>query len=472
MKEALDMVKTQMGPDAIILSAKDNSRGYGLAGQVSVEITAAVSEETLQKKKFVESRIRAEDKERIQKSSARVQRQFIDSMVDKYVEESAPRKQITKTRYIEIDDQEAFSLAPAGADPAGERIKSAAQRAWNAMQTGQPNVTKTQVNARGESTYSPAPTSSARNSEPAAEASSEIKSLRQELAQLKTVLNNFQKVPQSMVSQHPGAEYGLPYELSPIFEKLQQAGVASELIGTMLQEAQKQMPPIRFKSKALIEGWVARYILDTTKIVGDTQGTKIQIFMGPAGSGKTSSLVKLASHYVVNGHKKVAMVTTDTMKVGSADQLRIYAQILNVPFAIVRTSQDWDYVVKQLSGYDYILCDCPGMSMKSIEEIQFLKATLPKSSSEVTHHLVLNATAKDQDLTEMGRRYQSVQFNDVIFTALDDSIQHGAIYNFAQRFETPLHSFGLGSRVPEDFELATRERVLDLIFKLTKVKRD
>jgi flagellar biosynthesis protein FlhF len=483
MKEALEMVKTQMGPDAIILSAKDNSRGFGLVGQMSVEITAAVSEETLQRKRFVESRIRPQDKERIQKSPARVQRQFIDNMVDKYMEDSVPKKQITRTRYIDIDDQEAaMSL---GSDSAGERIKSAAQRAWNAMQTGQPYEEETTqpiapVNARGEDVYTRTAartsggvsvTQAAKTTEPVVETNAEIKSLRQELAQLKSVLNNFQKVPQSMVGQHPGAEYGLPYELSAMFEKLLQAGVASEIVGPMLQEAQKQMPPIRFKSKALIEGWVAKHILDTTKIVGDTQGTKIQIFMGPSGSGKTASLVKMASHYVVNAHKKVAMITTDTMKVGAADQLRIYAQILNVPFAIVRTSQDWDYVVKQLSGYDYILCDCPGMSLKSIEEIQFLKGTLPKSGADVTHHLVLNATAKDQDLTEMGRRYQSIQFNDVIFTTLDDSNQHGAIYNFAQRFEAPLHSFGLGSRVPEDFELATRERVLDLIFKLTKVNK-
>jgi flagellar biosynthesis protein FlhF len=120
MKEALEMVKTQMGPDAIILSAKDNSRGFGLVGQMSVEITAAVSEETLQRKRFVESRIRPQDKERIQKSPARVQRQFIDNMVDKYMEDSVPKKQITRTRYIDIDDQEAaMSL---GSDSAGERI--------------------------------------------------------------------------------------------------------------------------------------------------------------------------------------------------------------------------------------------------------------------------------------------------------------------------------------------------------------
>ncbi|WP_374021172.1 hypothetical protein [Bdellovibrio bacteriovorus] len=52
MKEALEMVKTQLGPDAIILSARDNNKSFGLVGEGSVEITAAVSEETLQKKEI------------------------------------------------------------------------------------------------------------------------------------------------------------------------------------------------------------------------------------------------------------------------------------------------------------------------------------------------------------------------------------------------------------------------------------
>jgi flagellar biosynthesis protein FlhF len=110
--------------------------------------------------------------------------------------------------------------------------------------------------------------------------------------------------------------------------------------------------------------------------------------------------------------------------------------------------------------------------MKSIEEIQYLKSVLPKDAENVSRHLVLNATSKDQDLNEMGRRFQSAHFNDVIFTSLDNSVQHGQIYNFIHQFGVPLHSFGIGTRVPEDFEMATRERVLDLIFKLTKVKKE
>lgn len=431
MKDALEMVKTQLGPDAIILSAKDNSRGFGLAGQSSVEITAAVSEETLKKKKFVESRIRAQDRDMIQRAPAKAQKQFINSMVGKYIDENTPRKEITRTPYIDIGEHEELMQQ--------EELYYSAKKEAPARST--------------------------------AVAESEILNLRNELAQLKSTLSHFQKIPQTFAnSQFPGSEYGLPYDFAGIFEKLVQAGIASEIVGEILTGAQKNMPAIKYKNKAMIDGWVARHILETTKIVGENAGAKIQVFVGPSGSGKTSSLVKLAAHYVVNAHKKVALVTTDTSKVGSADQLRIYSQILNVPFAIIRNSEDWNYITQQLSGYDYILCDAPGASLKTIEEIKMMKSLMPKRNENVSCHLVLSSTQKDQDLTEIGRRYKSLQFNDVIFSCLDDSAQPGTVYNFIRRFDVPLHSFGVGSRVPEDFEMATRERVLDLIFKLTRIK--
>src|SRR3989338_1912414 len=106
MKEALEMVKTQLGPDAIILSARDNNKSYGLVGEGSVEITAAVSEETLQRKKFTESKMREQDKERFQKIPARQQKEFIHKMVEKHVQKNAQPPQITQRRYIDIDEEE------------------------------------------------------------------------------------------------------------------------------------------------------------------------------------------------------------------------------------------------------------------------------------------------------------------------------------------------------------------------------
>src|SRR5207253_9186294 len=105
MKEALEMVKAELGPEAIILSARDNNKSYGLVGDGSVEITAAVSDETLQRKKFTEARMREQDKAKFNQSSARSQKDLIEKMVNKHLEKSKAPRAITSQRYIEIDEE-------------------------------------------------------------------------------------------------------------------------------------------------------------------------------------------------------------------------------------------------------------------------------------------------------------------------------------------------------------------------------
>lgn len=475
MKEALEMVKAQLGPDAIILSARDNNRSFGLVGEGSVEITAAVSEETLQKKKFAESRLREDDRQKLMRSPARVQKQVINQMVNKYVSEKEERapKSITRTRYIDIDDEQeaAAHAAATAAHIASERIKNAAQRAWQQTQgtweelqkpvPPTPKV-KAPVKIQPQTAVSQAPVMDA----------AEIQALKGEIANLKQVIAQFQSVPQTFSSQHPGAIYGLSYDVSAVFEKLVTAGVAEDLAAEILSQAEEQMTPLKLKNKALIEAFAAKFILNATTITNERQSSKVHAFVGPAASGKTSTLIKLASHLVVREGKKVALVTTDTLKVGAADQMRIYAQILNVPFAVVRQKSDWDKIMAQLTGYDHILVDFSGVGLKTMEEISFVRNILPPDQWNPQIHLVLSCLAKDSDLTEIGKRYKVTGFHDVIFTGLDESIQHGSIYNFMKRFSIPLHSFGIGSRVPEDFEMATKERVLDLIFKITKMSRN
>ncbi|RYZ70170.1 MAG: hypothetical protein EOP05_13680, partial [Proteobacteria bacterium] len=116
MKEALQMVKQELGPDAVILAARDNRRSFGLGGDASVEITAAVSEGTLQKKKFTESRLPNSKREQFATADARTQRVVIEKMIekrDKREEEERKaaaradaRKPITSTSYIDILDDE------------------------------------------------------------------------------------------------------------------------------------------------------------------------------------------------------------------------------------------------------------------------------------------------------------------------------------------------------------------------------
>ena len=141
MQEALKLVKVELGPDAIILSAKDNSSGYGLLHQSSVEITAAIPERHLQKKKFFESRLREADKIRFKEAPAKLQKKLIENSVSKYVAaEGRSSTTSERPRYAMIADEEpggelsAASAAPEKPAPAvpqsaQTRIRSAVRAA-------------------------------------------------------------------------------------------------------------------------------------------------------------------------------------------------------------------------------------------------------------------------------------------------------------------------------------------------------
>lgn len=574
MKEALTMVKRELGPDAVILAARDNKR-FGLAGEASVEVTAAVSESTLQKKRFTESRMTAQAREKFATSDARTQRQIIEKMIEnrqrQTKEEAQPRRSITSVSYIDIPDEEeipgsrrkaafdrakgrnvtdlledfdqdfdvdqwqarstreaavsapiASSASPEERQPtekAKARIRDAAREAWRsnpfleeerAAREAQARAAARQAakaqaqqasaqlqaqppaasQARGPAP-APAPATVRntggveviREAAPAAQApvaqqvmpqpdNAEISTLKSEITRLQKMLEGFQKVPQSFVTMHPGAEYGIPYDLSFMYQKLMEAGLNIENTVEILQAAAREIDPLQIKKRPIVDAWVARWFLNSIQVSQTPFQGRVHLFVGGAGSGKTSALVKMASHLVVKEKKKVAILSTDSFKVGAVDQLKIYCQILNVPFAVIRNRKDWEWVLGQLRHVDHVLVDYPGLQLRDLDEIHLLKSLLPPEGTAPVCHFCVAATAKDGDAYEIARRYRVADYGDVIFTNLDQSVQHGIIYNLQKKTGKPLHSFGIGNRIPEDFEVASKERVLDLIFKLTKLKRE
>lgn len=453
MKEALEMVKSQMGPDAVILAVKDMSKKFGLVGQGSVEITAAASEFTMQKKKFIESRLSDEKKDALNKIPAKHQKAIIDKYVNKHLERNSNEETSSSTRsnvsvargpgyttnrprrYIDIDDEEntpTMELAP------------------QVRKELMPQVRNEHVSVAPES--------------------KEVRALKAEIEELRKIVADFQKIPQSLVSGssggYPGGEYGLVFDVSYLYQKLVDVGIDARIAAEILTIAQDSIPALKIKNQALVEAWVARFILGQTKTVSSPTQGKVHCFIGPSGSGKTTHLIKLASHIAVKEKRKVAVITTDTAKVGAVDQMKIYAQILNVPFAVVRQQRDWQQMFSYFETVDTVLVDFAGLSMRNQTEMEMVRSLLPPAYMQARIHLVLSALTKDSDLLEFGRRYSVLGYQDAIFTSIDESVQHGVIYNFMDRFDVPLHSFGTGSRIPEDFEFASKERVLDLLMRI------
>jgi flagellar biosynthesis protein FlhF len=221
---------------------------------------------------------------------------------------------------------------------------------------------------------------------------------------------------------------------------------------------------------SVVESSIAKYMMDNTPVTHNCE-EQFHLFVGPSGSGKTSSLIKLASDMILNQQKRVAIISTDNTKVGGAEQMKMFAQILNVPFLSIRNQQDWAHVIPHLDQLDHVLVDFSGLNLRNQEEINFIKRMSPPVYKSMRTHLVLSSLAKDADLTECAKRYESFGYSDVIFTGLDEASQHGNIFNFVVKTGAKLFAFGIGSKVPEDFEFATPERVVDLILKITQTKK-
>jgi flagellar biosynthesis protein FlhF len=464
MKDALEMIKTQLGPDAIILSAKEITKGFGLGGQKSIEITAAFSETTLQKKKFVESKLPEPVKDKFQRIPAREQKEVMRKMIETQVakmnaqsqssgngsristvaayekntasKNPAPNYRMTEKRYIDIDNETEDFSAPAASTPAqsiqtNQTVTEVAKKAWNDM---------------------------------------EVSSLKEEIESLKQVMTQFRNVPQSFVQAHPGADYGVNYSMTSHYQKLTSAGVLPSIAGDIVSYCQKTLTPAQQAQNQLVEGTMAKYMLDSIKCVNSCN-EQFHLFVGPSGSGKTSALIKLASHMILNQNKRVAIISADNSKVGAAEQMKIFAQILNVPFLSIRSQQDWSHVLPHLDQLDHVLVDYPGLNLRNQDEVNFMKRMAPPIYNSLRIHLVLSSLSKDADLAEYAKRYEAFGYQDVFFSGLDEASQHGNILNFSLTTGKDLFGFGIGPKVPEDFEYATAERVVDLILKITQNKK-
>ncbi len=454
MKDALEMVKKQLGPDAIILAAKDNSNKYGLVGESSFEITAAVSEDTLHKKKFAESRMGTNDQQQFQNSSARTQKEIISKFVTRHTTPIA--KTTTTQRYIDINDEK---------NAAEERIKNAVQRAFDAGAVLNERTGASQANLvrRQEPKKANEETRQA-----GVHSDSEINSLRLEIAGLKQLIKNIQPPAEARSQSHyPGENFGIHYDLSSQFQGLVKEGILEDLAAEMILELQSQVPVTRLKNKPLVEGYLAKKILEEI-VISDGETKKFHFFVGPSGGGKTSSIIKMASQLIVRDNKKVALLTMDTQKVGAVEQLRIYSQILNVPFAVIRGREDWREILKFINSIDYILIDTPGTNLKSNEELAIFENLIMKEIPSKAVHLVLSARNKYEDLQGVLDKFAMLNVTDAIFNHLDETVQNGNVYSFNKINKLPLFAFGIGQRIPEDFEYATKERLVDLIFHITQ----
>lgn len=187
--------------------------------------------------------------------------------------------------------------------------------------------------------------------------------------------------------------------------------------------------------------------------------------VGSTGCGKTTTVAKLASYFNLIEKRKVALVTMDIYRIGAADQLESYAEIMkNVPFRVATSSKNLEEIVKELEeqNYDLILIDTIGRSSKNLMQISELRSYLSRVKPNTTF-LAISSTTKDKDIQNTVKAYKELNFDRVIVTKLDETISYGSIYTIAKSTSKPITYVTNGQYVPQDISLADKDELSNLI---------
>lgn len=184
------------------------------------------------------------------------------------------------------------------------------------------------------------------------------------------------------------------------------------------------------------------------------QGPKMIFFIGPTGVGKTTTIAKIASRFCVDGGRKVALLTADTYRIAAAEQLRTYANILEVPFRIIYSVEEISQAIRDFKDYDYILVDTAGHSHQNTEQKEVMKELIHSVDGilEKEVFLVLSATTKYRDLLSIADTYSDMTDYKLIFTKLDETTTLGNLLNLKLYTGAPLSYVTCGQNVPDDIE--------------------
>jgi flagellar biosynthesis protein FlhF len=305
--------------------------------------------------------------------------------------------------------------------------------------------------------------------------SSEVAELKKELEGMRRVLTRSAYAPSQWVGVAP--------DVSDAFALLTASEVAPELAREMVQAASlatahpgaraagprpgllRPVQPVDGAAfqRALVEEIQSRFQVAPALSAGAAQ-PKIVALVGPPGSGKTTTLVKLAVNYGLAARRPILLISVDTHRVAAAEQLRSYAAILGVGFQVLETTVALAQAIEENRGKELIFIDTPGFAFGDLEDASSLAHFL-STRSDIDTHLVLSASMKPADLTRMVDAFEVLGPQHLLFTKLDETGAFGAIFSEAARTRKSLSFFTTGQRIPEDLEVATQTRLLELILK-------
>ncbi len=192
--------------------------------------------------------------------------------------------------------------------------------------------------------------------------------------------------------------------------------------------------------------------------------SRVIFLVGASGTGKTSTLAKLAVHLSSDHGRKVGWVCADTVRIGSLAEARTYTETIGIPLRVAYTPEELQQSIDGfLDEVEFILVDTPAYNPRSEQSITELGEILTAHARRCTW-VVVSATAKENDLQNTLAAIGPFKPRGLVVTKLDETNNYSAVYNIAWRSQLPLTYFSCGSKIVNDLMPARADLLVKAVF--------
>jgi flagellar biosynthesis protein FlhF len=183
--------------------------------------------------------------------------------------------------------------------------------------------------------------------------------------------------------------------------------------------------------------------------------------VGPTGVGKTTTIAKMASRFVMrNSPSQLALITTDCYKIGAQAQLKTFADLLGVPVHVAKTEGELYSLLGSLSNKRLVLIDTAGMSQRDLQ-LSFQLTQSKAGINSVKNYLVMSAATPLKVMEDIVNSFRQVGLTGCILTKVDEALQLGHILTILVQHHLTLAYLSDGQKVPEDLESVKVRNLID-----------
>ncbi|RDU98357.1 flagellar biosynthesis protein FlhF [Trinickia dinghuensis] len=284
------------------------------------------------------------------------------------------------------------------------------------------------------------------------------------------VMSELSSMRGMMEEQFAGLAWGDRQRRSPVNGEVTKALFSAGFSAQLVRMVVEHMPDVENFDAGM--EWVNQVLASNLPVLENEDALMerggVFALMGPTGVGKTTTTAKLAARCVMRfGASKVALLTTDSYRIGGHEQLRIFGKILGVSVHAVKDAADLQLALAELRNKHIVLIDTIGMSQRD-RTVSDQIAMLCGAGLPVQRLLLLNATSHGDTLNEVVQAYRSApgqpELAGCILTKLDEATNLGGVLDTVIRYKLPVHYVSTGQKVPENLYVAAKKFLIKSAF--------